>query len=203
MSGTGEVRIAWCQSNMSHVTVRSYELFVSIIAQFLFPFTAILLHLFGRNVVCGRFLYFGFDHITLLSGRCLSVAFHSYLAAAVGGVVSGTGQIRIAWIQSHFTDILLQLLGCSDWNWSDKNCADSFVRWLIHTVVFLVVVVHLWCSFIAMLLHLLWCNEWNRWSKNCLMPIKYESWDSRSYDLFVSVIRQLFIVWKEYQVRWL
>jgi len=73
-------------------------------AQLLFPFTAILLHVFGsyigtvevRNVVCGRFLYFGFDHITLLSGRCLSVAFHSYLAAAVGGVVSGTGQIRIA-----------------------------------------------------------------------------------------------------------
>ena len=104
MSGTGKVRIACCQSNMSHVTVRSYELFVSTIVQFLFLFTAILLHLFGgyigtvevRNVVCSRFLYFCFDHITLLSGRCLSVAFHSYLAAAVGGVVSGTGQIRIA-----------------------------------------------------------------------------------------------------------
>ena len=143
MSGTDEVRILWCQSNMSHVTVRSYELFVSIIAQLLFPFTAILLHLFGsylgtvevRNVVCGRFLYFGFDHITLLSGRCLSVAFHSYLTAAVGGVVIGTGQMRIAWIQSHFTDILLQLLGCSDWNWSDKNWTNSCVRWLIHTVV--------------------------------------------------------------------
>jgi len=72
---------------MSHVTVRSYELFVSIIAQFLFRFAAVLLHLFGghigtvevRNVVCDRFLYSCFDHIKLLSGR-----FHRYITALVG-----------------------------------------------------------------------------------------------------------------------
>jgi len=76
---------------MSHVTVRSYELFVSTIVQLLFPFTAILLHLFDgymgtvevKNVICGQFLYFCFDHIKLLCHRCLSVKFHIYIAAAV------------------------------------------------------------------------------------------------------------------------
>jgi len=80
---------------MSHVTVRSYEPFVSIIAQFLFLFAAVLLHLLGgyigtvevRNFVCGRFgrfLHSCFDHIKLLSDKCSSVTFHRYITALVG-----------------------------------------------------------------------------------------------------------------------